>query len=174
RVQAGPDPILVDHILDQGELRTVKVRTVQVVDHASRAEVGGPLGMVPLVNLAVGRLTENRALVTVRGTVEAGVDLSRVRVVERSGGLDLVLPPVTWSEPAVEGRLHSVRQPWYWRDHSVALSAVESGRRSLMSAQDRVRLERRAAENAERAILELLSRSGVDVEKVRVLSSDSA
>ena len=97
-----------------GELHTARFEYADVVDHRSYQEPDGMLAAIPGVNGIARAATENKALVNVRGSVEAGVDLRKMEAERTSSGLRITLPAPHAYRPDVDAKLFESKSGLLW------------------------------------------------------------
>ncbi len=142
-----------------GELHTARFEYADVVDHGTYQKPQGLLAALPGADAMARATTENKALLDVRGSVEAGVDLRKLHAERTPAGLRLVLPNPRVYPAQVDARLFSSKRGMFWRDDAIALEAEGVARRRLRSAalqQGILDSARREAETRVRALAETL------------------
>ena len=154
---AEPDsgPLLVA-IRNIGQLHSASYTMKDVLHSESEQTPTGLLADVPGGIEVAQWATRNRAVVTAEGTVEAGIDLTRISPADivqekQPDGTTLFrvhLPPVTVYPPTVKIHVEEHRRGLLWRDENIAPKAqAEAGQRFVAAAEaDGIR--RKAACNA--------------------------
>lgn len=150
-----------------GELHTARFEYADVVDHGSYQEPQGMLASFPGADSLARATTENRALLNVRGSVEAGVDLRKLQAQGTPTGLQITLPEPHAYRPDVDPHLYSVKHGLLWHDDEIALGAVEEARMRLAQAARCQGLLKNAREQAEIRVRGLAESLGAKVSEVR-------
>lgn len=150
-----------------GELHTARFEYADVVDHGSYQAPQGFLAAIPGVDSIARATTSNRALLDVRGSVEAGVDLRKLQAERTPLGLRLTLPKPHAYRPEVDPRLFSVKHGFLWHDDEITLGAVEEARGRLATAAYCQGLLKNAREQAEARVRALAQTFGAKVAEVR-------
>ena len=170
RSKDAPDvttmPVL-QRLRNLGELHTARFEYADVVDHRSYQEPQGVLAVFPGADSIARATTENKALINVRGSVEAGVDLGHLQAENTPQGLRITLPAPHVYRPQVDAKLFSVKSGLFWRDDSVTLNAVEEAKSRLATAARRQGLLKNAQEQAEVRVRSLAESFGANVAEVR-------
>lgn len=112
-------PMILEEVRRLGQLRTVSQRVNQVYDYETHRTPEGWAAHVPLVQEVVAATTSNRVLVRAVADVEAGVDLSRARVVREGGGTTIILPEAEVYEPVVKMQVFDQKDGLFWRDLNI-------------------------------------------------------
>ena len=159
-------PVL-QRLRNLGELHTARFEYADVVDHRSYQEPQGILASFPGANSIARAATENKALINIRGSVEAGVDLGHLQAESTPKGLRIVLPAPHTYRPEVDAKLFSVNSGLFWRDDNVTLSGVEEAKGRLATAARRQGLLKSAQEQAEIRVRSLAESFGAKIAEVR-------
>jgi len=139
-----------------GQLHTAQMNWKEVLHQDSDQQPDGWLGSFPGVNEIAHWATHNRTLVTAEGSVEAGVDLSRLtekditRVTQPDGSIRLRvhLPAVTIYSPNVHVTVERTDPGPFWRDENIVPKAEAEARRRFQEAAEKENIRARAQENA--------------------------
>lgn len=170
RQSAPPDataaPVL-QRLRALGELHTARFEYADVVDHRSYQEPEGFLAALPGASSVARATTENKALVNVRGSVEAGVDLRKMEAERTPAGLRITLPVPRAYRPDVDAKLFSMKSGFLWHDDSIALGAVDEARARLSIAARRQGILKSAREQAQIRVRALAEAFGAKVSEVR-------
>ncbi|RYG25832.1 DUF4230 domain-containing protein [bacterium] len=150
-----------------GDLHTARFEYSDVVNHGTYQKPEGMLAAIPGVDSMARAATENKALIDVRGSVEAGVDLRKLAAENTPMGLRIVLPSPRAYAPQVDARLFSVRHGLFWRDEAITLSAVEKAKERLADAAIRQGLLKQAQAEAANRVRGLAETFGAKVAEVR-------
>ena len=154
-------PLLVA-IRNIGELHSASYTMKDVLREESQEEPKGIFSSLPGADTVTHWATRNRALIVAEGTVEAGIDLSRlspadiVREKQPDGTmlLHVHLPPVTVFPPNVHVRVEDHQRGLLWRDENIAPKAqTEAASRFLAAAETdgiRHRAQRSAIETLQK------------------------
>jgi hypothetical protein len=150
---SGPVLVAIQQI---GQLHTVTYSMKDVLHQESHHDPEGWVSNVPGATEVVHWATHNEALVMVEGTVDAGVDLSRlsardVTVVKRPDGSTfqrIHLPPTTLYPPVVHLKvIHSDPGP-FWRDENIVPKAQERAAKQFLTAAEQSGIRAKAQANA--------------------------
>lgn len=165
RPDAFAAPVL-QRLRSLGELHTARFEYTDVVDHGTYQQPQGWLASVPGADSIARATTTNSALVRVRGSVEAGVDLSKLEAQTTPAGLKLRLPAPKAYAPDVDANLFAVRRSAFWRDDSVTLGAVAEAKARLSEAARRQGLLEQARMEAEKRVRTLAESLGTQVASI--------
>lgn len=151
-------PLILKEVREMGELHLVAHEYEHVMEHETHREAAGWAKSVPGVSDLVAASTRNRGLVTVRGTVEAGIDLSQAYGSTRGDLVVLHVPEPVLYAPNVTTRVHSQKRGLFWRDVNFATDAESTaGKNFLTASQERGILEaarKQAVRTLESLVLE--------------------
>ena len=147
-----------------GQLHTAAYSMNNVLQEETQNEPSDWLKSVPGVESLVHWGTHNRASVTAEGTVEAGIDLSRlsakdVRPVRQPDGvtrLRVHLPPVTIYPPNVHIHVQAHDAGMFWRDDNIAPKAQEEAGRRFLKAAEQKHIREKAQEGAVEALQKMM------------------
>lgn len=140
--ETGPVLLAMQNV---GALHTVSYQMKDILRFDTEKEPEGWAKSLPGADGIVRWATHNQALVVAEGTVEAGIDLSRlteesvtrVRQTDGSTRLRVRLPEVTVYPPNVRVRVENSRPGPFWRDENIIPKAQEeAGRRFLKAAEE--------------------------------------
>lgn len=139
-----------------GQLHTAQMNFQQVLHQDSDQQPEGWIKGVPGAAEITHWATHNHALVTADGSVEAGIDLSRlsekdVTRVPQADGTTLLrvhLPPVQIYTPNVKVRVESAESGPFWRDENIVPKAEAEARRRFLEAAEQQNMRAHAQENA--------------------------
>lgn len=149
-----------------GDLHTARFEYSDVVDHGTYQKPEGILASIPGVDSMARAATMNKALIDVRGSVEAGVDLRKLAAQNTPTGLRIVLPTPRAYAPQVDAKLFSVRHGLFWRNEGVALEAVEEAKQRLAQAAIQQGLLKHAQAEAASRVRGLAETFGAKVAEV--------
>jgi hypothetical protein len=163
----GPVLLAVQKI---GDLHTAKFIMNDVLHQDSQQEPDGLLGRVPGVAGVVHWATHNQALVTAKGSVEAGVDLSHlsvkdVTVLKQPDGttrLRVHLPPVTVYPPNVTIQVEDSKSGPFWNDKNIVPKAEAQARTRFLDAAQNGGIRATAQENAVKMLTQMMHALGKD------------
>jgi hypothetical protein len=150
---SGPVVLSIQKI---GQLHTASFTMKDVLRQESQHDPEGWVSNVPGAADVVHWATHNEALAVAEGTVEAGVDLSRVSVQDvtrekRADGktvLHVRLPPVILYPPVVRLHvIHSQNGP-FWRDEDIVPKAQARATQLFQAAAEQSGIRDRAQDNA--------------------------
>lgn len=174
----GSLPIILDRVQAIGELHTARQNAETVINLETHREAQGWASQTPLATL-VQAGTSNTALVAVKGTVEAGIDLSRARASWKGTGSErtllLEVPNASIYEPRVDGKIHMTKRGLFWRDDAISLKALDAAKLRFRESARAAGLTKEAEDNA-KATLEAFVKPLHDgpVEVVFTVTSASA
>lgn len=163
RKNVGDDaPVLLQRIVAIGKLHTVRAtfERTGTLETFQNADAG--VAWIPGVERIVNAATRNAVVMTLRGSVETGVDFTKVRL-RKNGENSVVvtLPRPEVYEPTVTAELHDVKSGAFWRDEEIELKAIESAKREFRSAAIRAGARDQATREARRLIEAMLRQGGV-------------
>lgn len=146
-------PLVLERVKAIGELHTVQHAYSQVFEFETARQPAEWAARIPGVEGVVLAATRNQGLVSVAGTVEAGVNFAEARYERVGTKLSLVLPEPTVYPPSVEAKVHRQADGWFWRDRNFGLKALDSARsRFRLTALDRGILNEAETEAKTRAL----------------------
>lgn len=141
-------------IENKGELHTITYRWKDVFHAESESQPGDWAAEIPGATALVHWATNNRALVTAEGSVDAGLDLSSLsekditRTRQADGTIRILvhLPPITLYPPNVHVWVEHQDSGPFWHDDNIAPKAQEQAGRRIVEAaeQDGIRAKARA------------------------------
>ena len=168
-IELGPVVVAMQKI---GHLHTASFTMKDVVHQETQTEPEGPLASLPGASSVVHWATRNQALVVVEGTVEAGVDLSRlaekdITQTKRADGTTAIrvhLPPITLYPPRVQARVERNEAGMLWRDENIVPKAQEKASRQFLEAAEKQGIRQQAQDNAIHTLQTMQHTLGHDVE----------
>ena len=137
------------------------------MDHSDYQKPQGWLAELPGVDSIARATTENKALIDVRGSVEAGIDLRKMQATQTPLGLRLTLPRPHAYPAQVDAHLFSVKRGLFWKDDGIALGAVSEAKERLSQAAIRQGLLLNARQEAEKRVRGLAESFGAKVAEIR-------
>lgn len=168
--QPTPAPVILQQVRMLGDLHLVEHQYQTVMTMESHKEPAEWTQNVPvfshLASNVVEAATKNTALVTVQGSVEAGVDLSKAEIKPNGETLTVVLPKAKIYPANVDAELHSQKRAIGWDDRNLSLKARREGARRFESSSLKGGILVTAENRAREQVSELFKSSGV--ESVRV------
>ncbi len=150
-----------------GDLHTARFEYSDVVNHGSYQKPDGMLASFPGFDAMARATTSNKALLDVRGSVEAGVDLRKLSATVTPAGLKIRLPNPQAYPPQVDAHLFSLKRGLFWRDDSVTLDAVQEAKDRLATAALQQGLLKHAQDEAASRVRSLAESFGAKVAEVR-------
>jgi hypothetical protein len=169
-----PAPVVLQQVRMLGDLHLVEHQYQTVMTMESHKDAAEWTQSVPVLNRLASHIVEkstrNSALVTVQGSVEAGVDLSKAVI--RNDGTSLVveLPKARIYPANVSAELHSQKHALAWDDRNLGLKAEREGaRRFERSSLDGGILET-AEKRARTQVVDLFESAGVESVKVQFVA----
>lgn len=152
-----PMPPVLQKVQALGELHTARYTYQNVFEHATARQAAEWARYIPGATSLVRNTTRNSALVEVHGKVEAGVDLSKAKMVTTPGKpAILVLPHAKAYRPDVDAKMFNVRPGVFWRDDNLGLNALADARARLSQAALQQGILREAERNAVTQIQKLV------------------
>lgn len=165
-----PAPLILKEVRLLGDLHLVEHRYQTVISVESHRDAPAWTQGVPIVSQAVGGLvesaTKNNALVTVQGSVEAGVDLSKAQISGSGTGISVTLPRARIYPANVDAELHSQTHAIGWDDRNLALKARRVGAERFEAASLKAGILAAAEDRAKDQVAKMFRSSGV--ESVRI------
>jgi len=156
-----------------GQLHTASFQESDVLTQTSEAEPGGWVKIIPGAEKVVGWATHNQAVVTAKGSVEAGVDLTlineksieQVKQADGTTHLRVHLPPVTIYPPHVKVHVEHSQSGMFWHDENIVPKAQETAARVFEEAAEKADIRGKARSNALEALRKTFKTLGIkDVE----------
>ena len=151
--ESGPVLVAMQKI---GQLHTAAFTMKDVVRQETQAEPEGLVSYVPGASMMVHWATQNKALVTAEGKVEAGIDLSKIsakdvtQVTHADGSKvwRVHLPSVTIYPPQVTARVEQNSAGMLWRDENIVPKAQARAAQQFLVAAEKSHIREMAQENA--------------------------
>lgn len=160
-------PILVS-MQKLGDLHTARISLKQEVDQNSSEHASGWLKAVPGVNWLVGKATRNQAVVIADGTVEAGINLSKltagdVRNTVQNGvsTMTVHLPPIQLYPPNVTVHVISQSGSLFYNDKNIVPQAQAHAATLFASEAQQMHIEDQARTSAIQQLTGLTTKFGV-------------
>lgn len=141
-------PMVLRQVQALGELHSARYHYENVFEQRTYLKPQGILANFPGAAELARATTQNEALVSAQGAVEAGVDLT----LAKTDGKRLILPHAEIYEPQVELNLHSVRRRFFWRDDNIALKAVADAKSRMRDAAATQGIRDEAERNAKNQV----------------------
>lgn len=152
-VQAAP---LLERVQALGELHAVKYTYRDINEFESHREATPWLASLPGGSQIVGAATRNTAVMSYTGTVEAGVDLAKAKILRTDGGVTVTLPQPKVYPVNVTASVHSVKRGVFWRDTNIATSAIEDAKVRLRETSIRQGILTEAKTNVKKQVGDLV------------------
>jgi hypothetical protein len=153
---------LLDKVQALGELHSVKYTYRDVHEFQTSEKPNDLLAVIPGATDVVRAATQNTALLSYTGTVEAGVDLSKAKIGSSPQGIQITLPEPKIYPANVVAKVEDMHRGWVWRDISIATDAIADAKVRFTDTSIRQGILSEAKRNARTRVLEL-SRSLVQV-----------
>ncbi len=152
-----------------GQLHTASFKESDVLHQDTEAEPNKLVKIVPGGSEIYHWATHNQALVTAEGTVEAGMDLSRitdkdVEQVKQPDGtirLRVHLPPITIYPPNVHVHVERSQSGPFWHDENIVPKAQETAGRLFTEAAEKADIRGKARANALETLQQTFKTLGV-------------
>ena len=154
-------PVLLQRIQAIGRLHTVKFNFERTGALETFRNADPSLSWIPGADSVVSAATRNSVTMTLRGTVETGIDFTKVRMTLADGKATVTLPKAEVYEPTVDAELHDVRSGAFWKDEEIQLKAIASAKREFRKAAIASGGKEKATEQAREVIGQLLRGAGV-------------
>ncbi|MCW5939595.1 MAG: DUF4230 domain-containing protein [Fimbriimonadaceae bacterium] len=148
--------VILKEVQTLGELRTVRHTYRDVLRCATSREPADWAAPIPGAAGVVRTLTKNDAIVTYLAEVDAGVDLTRAKLVEEASGPVIVLPRAQIYPPRVKVRIEWRNTGLFWRDENLAAAAQREAEAKVTNAAEGSRI----IERAESEVRDRLSQLG--------------
>ena len=161
--QPWSGPAVLQSIQAMGQLRTVRHTYQQVFEVETAEEAEPTLAVFPGVSAVVHAATRNTALVSATGTVDAGVDLSRISVEFAPNETIVALPAVDVYSPDIRLHVHTQRSGVFWRDNNIAPTGESEARSRFRSLAIQAGIKNEATKFAQAKLADLLSGRGKPV-----------
>lgn len=164
-------PIILEQVRALGDLHLVEHRYHTVLNIDSHRDAAEWTQQVPVVrNVATGIVqaaTRNRGVATVRGTVEAGIDMSKARIERNGEKLAIVLPDPEIYKPNVEAVIEHQRSAIAWDDRNLSLKAERRGADQFAQASRKAGILEQARNNGIRQVRDIFAQAGQKNVQVR-------
>lgn len=155
-------PVLLQRIVAIGKLHTVRATFERTGTLETFQNANEGVAWIPGVEQLVNNATRNTVVMTLRGSVETGIDFTKVQLrKEGEDGMVVTLPRPEVFEPTVSAELHDLKSGAFWRDNEIELKAIESAKREFRAAAIRSGTREQATDEAKRLIGAMLSQGGV-------------
>lgn len=155
-------PILLQRIQSIGKLHTIRHTFERTGSLETFQNADPSVAWIPGVEGLVHSATSNQVVMTLRGSVESGIDFTKVKLAIRDGGATVTLPRPETYEPTVTAELHDVKRGTFWRDEEIQLKAIESAKREFRNAAIQSGAREEAVKEAKTVIGEVLKAGGVE------------
>ncbi len=113
------------------------------------------------VSGAVKAATKNEALVTVSGSVEAGIDMSRAEIAQPGEKVTITLPEPKLYKANVDAELHSQKRAIGWNDQNIGLKARREGAARFEASSLKAGILNQAKDEAKDQVRDLFASAGV-------------
>jgi hypothetical protein len=148
---------LLEQVQSLGELHTVKFTYRDVHEFSTTEEPDLWIAALPGSQEIVHAATRNTALMSYTGTVEAGVDLGKAKVIRSLTGVEIQLPKPQVFPANVSAQVHDLSRGLVWRDVSIATSAIEDAKLRFRQTSIRQGIVAEAEKNAQLRVAKLAS-----------------
>ena len=154
-LEIDPRPVIVS-LQHLGELHTVKLTMKEVLRETSEKDAEGWMRGVPGGDSLTHWATHNQVLVVAEGTVEAGIDLSRIsagdvattRQKDGTACLRVRLPRPIVYPPNIILRVENVQGGLLWRDDNLVPKAQAEASSRFKDAAEKDHIIEKAQESA--------------------------
>lgn len=169
--QITPAPVVLQQVRSLGELHLVEHQYQTVMTMESHKDAAEWTQGVPMlsnfVSGAVEAATRNEALVTVSGSVEAGIDMSKASVIQSANKVVVTLPNPQLYPANVDAQLHSQKRSIGWDDRNLGLKARREGAKRFESASLKAGILETARSEAKDQVVDLFKSAGVNSVEIR-------
>lgn len=163
-------PILLQKIQAIGKLHTIRHTFERTGSLETFEEPNEGVAWLPGARQLVRGLTTNSVVMTLRGSVESGIDFKKVGLTIKDGTATVALPTPETYEPHVRAELHDVKSGTFWRDDEIQLKAIEAAKREFREASVKLGARDQAITEARTIIDTTLKAAGLE----RVIFTDAA
>jgi hypothetical protein len=145
----GPVVLAIRQI---GQLHTASFQLKDVLQEETQTEPADWMKPLPGAEGITHWATHNQALVVAEGTVEAGVDLTKltdkniktVRLPDGKMGLQVHLPPIEIYPPNVKLHVEDLQSGMLWRDENIVPKAQDQAARQFTAAAEKEHIREKA------------------------------
>lgn len=166
-----PSPVILQQVRALGELHLVEHQYQTVMSFESHRDAAEWTQGVPMlsnfVSGAVKAATKNEALVTVSGSVEAGIDMSRAEIAQSGENVTITLPEPKLYKANVDAELHSQKRAIGWNDQNIGLKARREGAARFEASSLRAGILNQAKDEAKDQVRDLFASAGVKSVEIR-------
>jgi len=167
----SPAPVVLQKVRLLGDLHLVEHQYQTVMTMESHKDAAQWTQSVPVLNQLASHIVEkstrNSALVTVQGSVEAGVDLSKATIDQRGDRLVVLLPAAKIYPANVDAELHSQKRAIAWDDRNLGLKAQREGAKRFERSSLEGGILKTAEDRARTQVVELFESAGVESVEVQ-------
>ncbi|HZH99243.1 MAG TPA: DUF4230 domain-containing protein [Fimbriimonadaceae bacterium] len=158
--QPTPLPLVLSKVQSLGKLHTTRYTYQNVFEYQTSRRPEEWTTYLPGAASLVRASTRNKALVSVTGTVEAGVDLAQASAAYESLGaarkLVVKLPQPEVYEPQVRAKIQDYKIGMFWADSNIGFKAQEDAKRRMRAASVEQGIRTSARSSAEAQVQKLL------------------
>ena len=154
-------PILLQRIQAIGKLHTIRHTFERTGAVETFRNADPSVAWIPGAEGLVESATKNQVVMTLRGSVESGIDFKKVKLTLAEGRAKVSLPRPETYEPTVSAELHDARSGAFWKDEEIQLKAIEDAKREFRAASIQAGGRDQAMTEARNVITELLKAAGV-------------
>ena len=162
-------PILLRQIQAIGKLHTIRHTFERTGSLETFEEPSEAYAWLPGARDVVKGLTTNTVVMTLRGSVESGIDFKNVGLTIREGIATVTLPRPETYEPTVSAELHDQKSGIFWRDDRIGLKAIDEAKREFRQASVKLGARDHATAEARKIIETTLKAAGIE----RVVFTDA-
>lgn len=159
-------PLMLERVQALGDLHTARYNFSRIFEHQTQLEPEGVASFIPLAANVVHAATRNKALVTVVGSVEAGVDMRKAKVRRMATGWCVELPSPTVYETKTKANVSDQKVGFFWLDSNIGLDAERVAANQFRVGAIEHGIKDMAREEAAKRVRELLQ--GVTKEPIQV------
>ncbi len=162
-------PILLKQVQGLGELHTSKYHYENVLEYSTHRQPAEWAKHIPIVADAVRSTTNNNALVSVNGEVQAGFNLDEATVTRENGRIIVTLPKPVVYPARVEAKVHKYARGLLWRDMNIGLKAERDAAVRFRNASIEQGIEEHATTEVKKRVIALLQPATDESIEVRIL-----
>ena len=162
RQMVSDAPILLQKIQAIGKLHTIRHTFERTGSLETFEEPNEGVAWIPGARQLVKGLTTNTVLMTLRGSVESGIDFKKVGLQIKDGTATVTLPDPETYEPQVNAELHDLKTGALWRDDEIQLKAISEAKRTFRDASLKLGARDQAMTEARTIIETTLKAGGVE------------
>lgn len=155
-------PLLLEKIQAIGKLHTIRHTFERTGSLETFEEPNEGVAWLPGARELVKGLTTNTVVMTLRGSVESGIDFKKVGLTIKDRAATVTLPEPETYEPQVDAELHDLKSGTFWRDNEIQLKAISEAKRTFREASVKLGARDQALSEARTIIETTLKAGGIE------------